>query len=83
MYAFLAAVLAGTVALSVEHGLRTLPGTAILLGAGFSFVDSHIFAPRGVLTMVAIAAGFALWVWAMAKPVNAPAATTGADAAHE
>ena len=69
VYAFLAAVLAGTVALGVEHGLRVLPGTAVLLGAGFSFVDSHIFAPRGVLTMVAIAAGFALWAWATATEV--------------
>lgn len=83
VYAFLAAVLAGTVALGVEHGFRTLPGTAVLLGAGYSFVDSHIFHPRGVLTMVAIAAGFALWVWATTKPGREPAGTPAADAAHE
>jgi hypothetical protein len=64
VYAFLAAVLAGTVALAARHGMRVLPGTAVLLGAGYSFLDSHIFRPRGVLTMLAMAAGFALWTWA-------------------
>lgn len=67
VYAFLAAVLAATVALGAAHGPRVLPGTAVLLGAGYSFLDSHIFAPRGVLTMLAMAAGFALWVWATAN----------------
>lgn len=83
VYAFLAAVLAGTVALVIEHGVRTLPGTAVLLGAGYSFLDSHIFAPRGVLTMMAMAAGFALWVWATTKPGSEPAWTTAADTANE
>jgi hypothetical protein len=62
--AFLVAVLAAAVALGSRHGRRVLPGTVVLLGAGYSFIDSHIFAPRGVLTMLAVAAGFALWVWA-------------------
>ena len=66
VFAFLGAVLAGTVALAVRHGPRVLPGTAVLLGAGYSFLDSHIFRPRGVLTMLAMAAGFALWAWAAA-----------------
>ena len=64
VYALLIAVLAGTVALGLRHGARVLAGTVVLLGAGFSFIDSHIFWPRGVLTMVAFAAGFALWTWA-------------------
>src|SRR4051794_8106090 len=64
VYALLIAVLAGTVALGVRHGPRVLAGTVVLLGAGYSFIDSHIFWPRGVLTMLAFAAGFALWAWA-------------------
>ena len=64
VYAFLAAVLAATVALGHRHGIRVLPGTVVLLVAGWSFVDSHIFSPRGVLTMLAMAVGFALWTWA-------------------
>ena len=66
VYAFLAAVLAATVALGHRHGIRVAPGTVVLLAAGWSFVDSHIFSPRGVLTMLAMAAGFALWTWATA-----------------
>ncbi|GGK99949.1 hypothetical protein [Mangrovihabitans endophyticus] len=80
VYAFLVAVLAGAVALGARHGARVLPGTVILLGAGYSFIDSHIFWPRGVATMLAMAAGFALWAWATAKR-PAPAAAYGASGA--
>jgi hypothetical protein len=58
--AFLVAVVATCVALYPRAGVRVLPGGLVLLGAGWSFVDSHIFWPRGVLTMVAIAVGFGL-----------------------
>ena len=64
VYAFLAATLAAAVSLGGRHGIRVLPGTVVLLAAGWSFIDSHIFSPRGVLTMLAMAVGFALWAWA-------------------
>jgi hypothetical protein len=60
------------VALYLRHGARTLPGSALLLAAGYSFLDSHIFWPRGVFTMLAFAAGFALTA-AAARPVTRPA----------
>jgi hypothetical protein len=63
VYAFLAATLAAAVSLAGRHGIRVLPGAVVLLAAGWSFVDSHIFSPRGVLTMLAMGAGFALWTW--------------------
>ncbi len=80
VYAFLAATLAAAVSLGSRHGLRVLPGTVVLLAAGWSFIDSHIFSPRGVQTMLAIAAGFALWTWAGARR-NGPSTTTITDAA--
>jgi len=60
VYAFLAATLATAVSLGSRYGIRMLPGTVVLFAAGWSFIDSHIFSPRGVLTMLAMAAGFAL-----------------------
>jgi hypothetical protein len=62
-YALIGAVVATAVALFPRHGARVLPGTAVLLVAGWSFVDSHIFWPRGVWTMLGFALGFALLAW--------------------
>ncbi|MFF5011176.1 hypothetical protein ACFY3G_51410 [Streptomyces phaeochromogenes] len=62
-YALIGAIAATAVALLAKHGARVLPGTAVLLVAGWSFVDSHIFWPRGVWTMLGFALGFALLAW--------------------
>ncbi|MFD6550349.1 hypothetical protein [Streptomyces sp. NPDC058398] len=71
VYALIGAIAATAVALFPRHGVRVLPGTVVLLGASWSFVDSHIFWPRGVWTMAAFALGFALLAWGTAaKPVS-------------
>jgi hypothetical protein len=80
VYAFLAATVATAVSLGSRYGIRMLPGTVILLAAGWSFIDSHIFSPRGVQTMLAMAAGFALWTWATTRR-NGPFATDTAETA--
>jgi hypothetical protein len=72
--AFLVAVVATCVALYPRAGLRVLPGGLVLLAAGWSFLDSHIFRPRGVLTMLAIAAGFALLTALTAEARRPPTA---------
>ncbi|MET7575386.1 hypothetical protein ABZT04_44100 [Streptomyces sp. NPDC005492] len=59
-YALIVAVLATAVALAPRQRLRVLPGTAVLLVSGWSFIDSHIFWPQGVYTMLGFALGFAL-----------------------
>lgn len=41
-------------------GWVSLVGTAVLLGAAVSFTTSHVFWPRGVLTMAAFGVGVAL-----------------------
>lgn len=60
VYALIGAVVATAVALFPKHGARVVPGTVVLLVAGWSFIDSHIFWPRGVWTMLVFALGFAL-----------------------
>ncbi|WP_083597542.1 hypothetical protein [Actinomadura madurae] len=78
-YALIVAVVAAAVALWPRHGVRVLPGTAVLLVSGWSFIDSHIFWPRGVFTMLGFALGFALLDWASrTSTVPATGRTPGA-----
>ncbi len=55
------AVVAASVALFVRYGARVLPAAAVLLVCCWSFYDSHIFNPRGVVTMLGFALGF-IWL---------------------
>jgi hypothetical protein len=64
VYAFILAALLACVALYPRHGMRVVPGGVVLVSAGWSFLDSHIFWPRGVVTMLGFAVGFALLLWA-------------------
>jgi len=57
---FLVASVATSVVLLRRHGKRAIPGGLVLVAAGISFLDSHIYWPQGVITMVAIAVGFGL-----------------------
>lgn len=50
-----------------RHGVRVLPGAVVLLASCWSFVDSHIFWPRGVLTMLGFAVAFALLTLAASR----------------
>ncbi|MBM7411616.1 hypothetical protein JOE38_001439 [Clavibacter michiganensis] len=72
-------------ALVIRHaGLRALPGAVIAVVAAVSFVDSHIFFPRGVITMLGLAIG---WTWLAiassgpARRERASAGRSGAPAA--
>lgn len=59
-WCFLAAAVILVVALALRVRWAALPGAALLLPSAVSFLDSHIFWPRGVLTMLGVAGGLAL-----------------------
>ncbi|MBP5871508.1 hypothetical protein QBB33_30955 [Streptomyces scabiei] len=60
VYALAVACLATCAVLWRRHGARILPGSVVLLAACWFFVDSHIFWPRGVFTMLGFAVAFTL-----------------------
>ncbi len=57
---FLVASVLIVVAAALRVGWRAAPGAVVLLLASVSFVDSHIFWPRGVFTMAGVAVGMFL-----------------------
>jgi hypothetical protein len=75
---FLAANVLIVAAVAREAAWRAVPGAVVLLAASVSFFDSHIFWPRGVLTMLGVAAGMFLLA-AAREPL--PARTPGLPAA--
>jgi hypothetical protein len=77
VYGFALAAAAMSVVLFVRYGVTALAVAVLLLGASYSFFDSHIFSPRGVYTMLVIAAGFGLAAWISSPTANSmPKATT-------
>lgn len=44
-------------------GARALPGTVVLLVSAWSFRDSHVYPPRGVITMLGFGLGAVLLAW--------------------
>ncbi|WP_228044686.1 hypothetical protein [Streptomyces ferrugineus] len=77
VYGLAVASLATCAVLWRRHGVRVLPGAVVLLAACWSFVDSHIFWPRGVYTMVGFAVAFALLTVAGAHRPAEDARTAG------
>jgi hypothetical protein len=73
---FLAASALIVAAIGRHDPLRTVPGAVLLLAGGVSFIDSHIFWPRGVFTMIAIAAGMFLLAL-VSSAARTPAEPTG------
>ena len=73
----LASVLAAGVVLW-RTGLRALPGALVVGAASVSFLDSHIYWTRGVLTMYAFALGWA--ALAAVLPLGRPAGPQAASA---
>lgn len=53
-------------------GPRVLVGAAVALGGAFGFMQNHVYWPGGVLSMVAIAAGWALMLLAQRPSSSRP-----------
>lgn len=64
-----------------QAGVRAMPGAVLVLAGAVSFLDSHIYWPRGVLTMYALALGFGLL--AATVPAAAGGPPAGAPGAAE
>jgi len=57
---FLAGSLLVVAGVAPRAGWRVVPGAVLLVAASVSFLDSHLFWPRGVYTMLGVAAGMFL-----------------------
>jgi hypothetical protein len=78
-WSFLVAGVLIVAGIAPRAGWRVVPGAVVLLLASVSFLDSHIFWPRGVYTMVGVAAGMFLLSYCprqrdAASALKAPAA---------
>jgi len=58
--AYLAATLVAAVAALRQARLAAAPGATLVVAGAVSFLNSHIYWPRGVLTLVVLAVGWAL-----------------------
>ncbi len=76
VYAYLAAAAITGIACITRAGLWAVPGSALVVGGALSFRDSHVYWPRGVFTLLTLAVGWALLLWALdaaSHPTVAPA----------
>lgn len=64
VWAFLIACILTSAVLIRRVGRSALPGALLLSGAAVPFLVSHIYFPVGVVTMLVMAAGFGLLLWA-------------------
>ena len=64
-----------------RFGLRMLPGSLVLLASSYSFIDSHVYPVRGVVTMLGFGVAAVLLavpaVWASRTKQASPAADRG------
>lgn len=66
-WCFLAACVATSLTLVARVGRAAWPGAVVLVAAAVPFLDSHIYWPVGVLSMLGLAAGFAGLAYAQGR----------------
>lgn len=69
-WSFLVGNVLAVAGLALRAGWRVLPGAVLLLSASVSFLDSHLFWPRGVFTLAAIGAGMFLLSFLCSPPLT-------------
>jgi hypothetical protein len=62
VWAYLLACLVAAVMALIRAGGRAVPGSVLVVAGAASFLTSHIYWPRGVLTMLALGLGWAALV---------------------
>lgn len=67
--AFVGATAAAAGCLLRVGGPRVLPGAVVALGGAFGFMQEHVYWPGGVLSMAAIALG---WAWMLTVTSSEP-----------
>jgi hypothetical protein len=70
--AYLVASVLAAAAVARTAGARALPGCAMVTAAAYSFMSSHVFWPRGVLTMLVAALGWTALAVVARDPVEQP-----------
>lgn len=77
-WAFLVASVATSIVLVRRRGRGAVPGAVLLISASVPFLDSHIYWPNGVVSMLVMAAGFG---WLALLPVEDRSVPTASRAA--
>lgn len=65
--ALLVAAVIAVAVTALDRPALTVPGSVLVLAAAVSFLTSHIFPPRGVITMVFFAVGWSLLILGAAR----------------
>lgn len=70
--AFIGATAAASGCVLRVVGMRALPGALIAIGGAYGFMENHVYWPGGVLSMAAIAAGWAVMLVTLRAGQPAP-----------
>ena len=71
-YAYLLAAVIAAIVMVTRARFRLLPAVLLVVGGAWSFMDSHVYYPRGFLTLLALAVGWGLLAYAVNESKPSP-----------